>query len=256
MNIFEINQENNKKLLVTFTGEFYQPGRIYFKVFNKKSLLNIFQKLRCILFNPKNNEWIWLYDYEAQKLQFEKSYYQIPKEHRPIIIGYFRFRGDDLMILDVRSLTRLLYAVEFFGKRINPHIAKATHLRLVNKLFSETENNQHLNQSFDLLFDQEISQPNHKEINNTIYNIFQEYPDEEEQIQALSNYIDTISNDILPEIEELLIDYYTDGIDQLNFCLQTRQIYALEHWKGNTEFSYANLITEIMNKTLDDDELE
>lgn len=256
MHLLENNQEDSQKLIATVTGELYQPGRIYYKVFNKKSLLKILQKLNCIQFNSEENIWGWMYNYEAKKLRFKISYYQIPKEYRPIILGYLSFRGEDLMLLEVRSLTRLVHAVEFFGKRINPHIAKATHLRLVNKLFNNTEDNRKIHRSFDFLFDRELSQPSYEERLKQIKIIAEKYSDMEEKIEALSEYLKQIANDKLPEIEELAIDYYTDGIEGLKFNLHIRQIQVLEHFNGNTEFNYLDILTEMLSEELDYDELQ
>ncbi len=46
----------------------------------------------------------------------------------------------------------------------------------------------------------------------------------------------------LPEVERFPANYYEDGIDLLHATLQTRQRLAFEHWKGNTGFSFGDIV--------------
>lgn len=124
--------------LYTSTGELFQLVRIYYQVFNQATVLGVFKKLRCIDFDSTQNRWVWLFEHEAKKVRLRRSYSQLPKEIRPVVIGSFTFRGEDQMLLDVRSVERATQAIEFFDKRINRHAAKVTNLRVVNKLFEAT----------------------------------------------------------------------------------------------------------------------
>ncbi|MBV8885083.1 MAG: hypothetical protein JO235_13955 [Chroococcidiopsidaceae cyanobacterium CP_BM_RX_35] len=127
-------------LLSTRTGEPYQPARVYYQVSNQKTVIGAFQKLRCMDFDRERNRRVWLYEHEAaKKLRFTKPHNQIPKQFRPVIIGDFTFRGEEQMLLDLRSLERVIKAIDFFAKRINHRVAKATHVRVVNRYFSSQE---------------------------------------------------------------------------------------------------------------------
>jgi hypothetical protein len=46
----------------------------------------------------------------------------------------------------------------------------------------------------------------------------------------------------IPEVERFPSNYYEDGIDHLHVTLQIRQRLAFEHWKGNTGFSFEDIV--------------
>ena len=54
-------------------------------------------------------------------------------------MGEFFWRGDQELLLEVRSFDRAIKALEFFEKRINPRVALATKLRVVNRFFAAEE---------------------------------------------------------------------------------------------------------------------
>jgi hypothetical protein len=141
--------------LYTSTGELFQLVRVYYQVFNQVTVLGVFKKLRCIQFDSTRNRWVWLFEHEAKKIQLGKPYSQLPKEIRPVVIGYFTFRGEDQMLLDVRSVERSTQAIEFFDKRINRRAAQVINLRIVNKLFEPTRETiqEVIKQSPDRFFD-------------------------------------------------------------------------------------------------------
>ena len=73
-------------LSVTMTGEPYQPARLYYQVQQKNAVLGRFKRLRCLDFDETRNRWVWLYTEEAKNLKFSKSYREIPKQYRPIVL--------------------------------------------------------------------------------------------------------------------------------------------------------------------------
>ncbi len=66
--------DEDKILLTNLTGEPYQIARVYYQIFNRKTVIGAFNKLRCIKFDPPGNRWVWLYEAEAKKLRFDNSY--------------------------------------------------------------------------------------------------------------------------------------------------------------------------------------
>jgi hypothetical protein len=58
-------------------------------------------------FDPQRDRWVWLFEAEAKKLRFQKTHNQLSKSVRPLVIGAFTFRGENQMLLDVRSCDRL-----------------------------------------------------------------------------------------------------------------------------------------------------
>src|SRR5437016_297403 len=116
----QVPKTADKVLLSTVTGEPFQPARIYYEVFDRKGLLNAFHKLRCMEHDPSNQRWVWLYTHEAHSLVFTRKRKDLPKEVHPIVIGAFRSREGDQILLDLRSFDRVVLALRFFHQRI-PH---------------------------------------------------------------------------------------------------------------------------------------
>jgi hypothetical protein len=234
--------------LFTTTGELYQLGRVYYQVFNQATVLGVFKKLRCMEFDGTKNRWVWLFEDEAKKIRLGKPHSKLPKEIRPVVIGSFTFRGEDQMLLDVRSLERVTQAIEFFDKRINRRAAQVTNLRIVNKLFEATQEKaqQLLQQSPDSFFDcDNISRPA-DEFMASLEQFKKEENIEIRRQKALA-WIEQQAKAPRAEVEEMPTHFYEDGIEQLKRSLQLRQLELLEHWKGNSDANMLNIIQKIVN---------
>ncbi|MEL4896885.1 hypothetical protein [Crocosphaera sp. Alani8] len=235
-------------LITNITGEPYQPARLYYYVTNKKTVLGVFNKLKCTEYYEKSDHWYWFYKEEAQKIRFQQSYNKIPKENRPIPLGYFRFMSDNLMILEVRSFQRVIEAVKFFNTRINWRAAEPVRLGIVNKLFgcSPDETPQPPN-SFAEFFDQDdvvVYTP--EDLEEEIQDIIAQHETEEEQNKAISAHMEEKSKHPLPETEEIAVSIHDEGLSILEMALRMKHIEAWEHWQGNKDFTQYNLIQSMM----------
>jgi hypothetical protein len=248
-----------KKLVVTKTGEPHQPVRIYYQVYNRKTLMGVFKKLRCMIFNAAEQSWMWSYEQEAKKLRFDIAYNAIAKADRPILLGTFSFPTDDQMLLDLRSIDRALYALEFFGKRVNHRVAEATRLRVVNRFFSAEEL---LDRPFQAICDgffnrKDVKVPNPNELEAKLQEINATYSDSEEKDAAVMTFLEENARQPLSEVEELPIHFQEEGVEPLAMALKMRQIEAFEHWQGNTQFSQFDIIQSMMAlDEFEDDEVE
>lgn len=237
-----------KQLVTVKTGEPYQPVRIYYQIFKnkKKTVLSALQKLKCMEYEPERDRWNWLFEAEAKKLRFERPYSSLSPADKPLILGYFTFRGDDQMLLDLRSQDRAIHALDFFDKRINRYAANPTHMRLVNRFFSAEEMpNREIHPSLDPFFDRDDIPCLAREMEQAFDRIAAEYADDPEaKQQATSDYISQNMDRPHPEIEELLI--YPDKIDRtsLPMTLQMRRVEAFEHWRGNFTFRSTDLVKQ------------
>ena len=248
-----------KTLVTTSTGEPYQPARIYYQVFNRKTVIGALNKLRCISYDRASDLWEWGYEFESQKLRFEKSYHNIPKERRPILIGRFHFKSDDLLILDVRSLDRITKALEFFDKRINRRAAIATHIAIVNKLFALEElPNRELYSDHDTFFEREevkLRAQQEAEELKQIQAELADVEDEEAKMSVLNEYLEKVAHEELPEIEELPVHYEEqEGFLQLAMTLAFRCRVAEEHWEGNTKYGLIDAIESFVEFTSEDED--
>ena len=235
-------------LLTTMTGESYQPVRIYYQVGQKNAVLGRFKRLRCVDSDREKNRWAWLYSEEAKGIEFQKSYKDIPKQYRPIVLGYFSFNGDKELRLDVRSFERAIEAISFFDRKINRRLAKLTSLKVVNKLFPATLDKAELSEHHATFFEQRQA-INHRDELEKLEEIAANYATEEEQQEVAFSYLEKHMKQVLPEVEELDTHFYEDGIESIAMCLRVRYIEAMEHWKGNKNFSQFDIMNTLLQNS-------
>jgi len=233
--------------LYTSTGELFQLVRVYYRVFSQATVLGVFKKLRCIEFDRTQNRWVWLFEHKAKKLRLGKPYSELPKEIRPVVIGYFTFRGEDQMLLDVRSVERSTHAIEFFDKRINRRAAQVTNLRIVNKLFEPTQEKiqEVIKQSPDRFFDcDNITRS--AEVLMAGFEQLKKEEDIEIRRQKAFAWIEQQARLPLSEVEEIQTHFYENGIEggiePLKIALKLRQLELIERWNGNRDANILNII--------------
>jgi hypothetical protein len=237
----------DKPILATITGEYFQPVRLHYRVFDHEGLLRAFQKLRCLDYDAKQQRCVWLYEHEAKSLRFKQSYAQIPKHLHPLIIGSFFLRTKDTLLLDLRSCERATLAIPFFDKHVPRSVAKVTEAAVVNKLFSATENEK---LTPDSLFDHQGStfcDPNAAV--QRVRELTAHAQDPQEKLEIALEDMQSRAKQPLPEIERFPMHYYEEGIQGFATALQIRQMVALQHWLGNSEYTVFDVI-QSMQKSM------
>jgi len=200
---------DDRILQTTLTGEVAQPIRLYYHLVDKKRVVRSFKHLHCMDFDRANNRWVWLYSRESKVLNFKQSYSSVPKDAHPIVIGSFIFRrGDELLLLDLRSFDRAIEAIPFFDKYIGRTAAKITHAAVVNRLFDAKEL---FPPNLDVFFGNDAM-------------------------------METDTGKSMPKVEKFPVHFYEDGIDSIKATLRMRQMLAFEHWKGNTDYTLFDVI--------------
>ena len=234
-----------KTILATMTGEYFQPVRLHYRVFDRTGLLRAFQKLRCVDKDPTQERRVWLYDHEARNLPFKQSYSQIPKHLRPIIIGSFYQRGEDRLVLDLRSCERATLAIPFFDRHIPRGAAKVTEAEVVNRLFPVED----AKLAPDAIFDRQQSAARDPEAAlRAVAELTAQAQDPVEKLLIASEYMDAQAKQPLPEVERLPVHYYEEGMQTFTTTLTIRQVVAYQHWLGNTKYSMYDVIQEIVQR--------
>jgi hypothetical protein len=233
-----------KTLLATVTDEHFQPVRLHYQVLDQAGLLRAFRKLRCIDHDPGRGRWVWLYEYEAKKLQFRKSYAQLPKQLHPIVIGSFFLRDKDRLLLDLRSFERALLAIPFFDKHIPRSVARVADAEVVNRLFSAAGNEQ---LTPDRLFDHQPSTVRDPDAEvRRLLDLVAGIEDPQEKFRIMTEDMNARAKEPLPEIERLPIHFYQEGIHGFQLGLRMRQIVALQHWLGNPGYTLFDALREVV----------
>jgi hypothetical protein len=237
----------DKQLLTTLTGEHFQPVRLHYRVLNLQGLLRGFNNLRCLDHDPSKQRWVWLYEHEARKLEFQQSYAQIPKQLRPIVIGSFYLGDHDRLLLALRSCERALAAISFFDKHIPRSAARVTEAEIVNRLIAVDEMGDPTPES---IFDQQSSTFTDPDAEvRRIKELVAPIHEPEEKLRVALEDMQTRSKRPLPPTERFPIYYYNEGLDSFFAALKMRQIVALQHWLGNTEYSLHDVI-QLMQKPM------
>ena len=82
----------DRPLLVTTTGEPFQPARLHYAVRDHRRLESCLRELECVGFDKGRNRWVWHFDAEASSLKFKRSWKDVSK-HGPVVLGYFYIRA-------------------------------------------------------------------------------------------------------------------------------------------------------------------
>ena len=235
--------DSGKQLLMTMTGEMHQPVRLYYEVPDQAAVLKTFTKLRCLDDDQDNHRWVWLYQGEAKKLKFHKSYSAIPRQMRPIILGVCRFPSAQDMTIDVRSCERATQAVVFFDRYLPRSIARVTHVAIVNRLFPITAEG--LPDLEGLFAPDQGTAIDGEAILRSMAASLQTIQDPQQRLDRAFTLMAHQSHELLPEVEKLPVHFYTDGIRSCEMALCLRQIVAFEHWRGNTACTLGEVIQKV-----------
>jgi len=142
---------DGRTLTTTLTGEPFQPARVHYDLLDENELRASFSRLQCVRFDAARDRWVWLYDNEAEGLEFKIPRTALPPNKQPVILGSILVRSPR-MLVDVRSFDRAVKAIVFLDRHIGRSTAKATHVSLVNRLFDASEG-VHLMRTFERFFE-------------------------------------------------------------------------------------------------------
>jgi hypothetical protein len=234
----------DKPLMATTTGEPLQLARIYYTVVDRKALLRKFNQLSCVYLDSAGGRWVWEYSGEAVRLQFQTSRNALPPQSRNVVLGSFYFKQGDELVLDVRSFDRVTKAIVFFDQRISAAILRVNEVGVVNRLFSKPED---VPASWDVYFNRpDVIRRDPEAMMQKVAQLKEPGADTEQlRMQLLSEMIEDAKS-VQPEIERFPANYYEGGIEQLEMALRLRFMQTWEHWKGNKNYSFNDLMKKIL----------
>ena len=234
-------RENHKQLAFTSTGEIFQPIRLHYEVIETEKLPIEFSKLQCMDYDHQQERWVWLYTAEAARLLFKNQ----PNEKDPIVIGEFILKGDNEIILNLRSFERAIEALVFFDRYIPRTTARVTHITIINKLFHIEEATSIA--KLDKIFERsDITIRNPEVITEKLLGIAEKTDNQVERLKAVGQFIEELSSQAQPEIEKFPANYYEDGIDSVRFSLNSSKYVAIQHWKGNKDYTTRDSIRDMI----------
>ncbi|WP_287563658.1 hypothetical protein [Desulfobacter sp.] len=237
-------ENDGRSLLTTMTKEIYMLARLHYDLLNPEKISRVFLKLRCMKHDPVRDRWVWLYEAEAKKLKFKGTYKDIPIERRPIVLGAFFFRNKGEMILDLNSFDRAIKAVVFFDKYLPRKAAKVKDISILNKFHDGSKGFVPKHQDFfdkglDAVIDPDGLIEDLRRATSTI-------EDPIEKANAAYPLMMEGFQKSISEVERMPIHFYEDGISSLKGRLSLREIIAMQHWQGNSDYSLNNVFEQIL----------
>jgi len=125
-------------------------------------------------------------------------------------------------------------------------VAKLTYITVLNRVFNFFDGNLPKHEDY---FDQEsivIQEP--ERMLNEIEDSTSSMKNPMEKLKTALTILENICKQALPEVERFPIHFYEDGISALDGRLVLRETVALQHWKGNKDYSSYDLIQETIPK--------
>jgi hypothetical protein len=227
---------DSSALLMTMTNEFFQPARIYYDVYDQVALQNIFLDLECMDYDDQKKRWVWNYTDEAKKIQFKRSWSEIPKESHPLVIGSLYAPKESQLYIDVNSFERVPAAIRFFGDRINQKIAEVTHMQLYNKISRIRDGIPDHHKLFEKIL-------SHRPDPDAEIHAFIAEAKKSGNLEKSKHKLDTI------ETMKIYYDigYEEDCLETLLIGLRMRTAIAIEHDRGNTDFTFSDFFNKVLN---------
>ena len=240
----ENEKAGNKTLVTTMTQEPYMLARIHYDLFDGLKIQDVFSSLNCMAYDRIKDRWVWLYEAEARKIKFKASYYDIPKERRPIILGSFYSMYEEEMYLDVNSFERAEKAILFFDRYLKRTVAKVSDITVLNKIFDHYDGN--LPNHADYFEKRPIVANDPEKLMKRLKNEMASIKNPLEKLHASLAVMETENRKALAEVEKFPTHFYTNGIKGLRGSLAARETIAMEHWKGNKDYSFYDLFKKII----------
>jgi hypothetical protein len=245
------NLSNQRPLMATMTGEPFQPVRLYYRIPSSRAVLKKLDKLDCMVEEPAEDCWQWLFHGEASSLRFARSGYDdVPKERRPIVIGRIRFPTSSSMTLQTNSFERAVQGAKFFGSRLGRGVV-ALRCRVVNRCFTGGEGSsdelmEHLDRNVTVIDPRAAEAQFQKDFKGV------RSMDDAERAAGERLERDLKSGKDVPLVEDfpLTPEEETPDFRHLATTLQFRCVRAVEHWRGNTHLTLTAIIMRAVEEAM------
>jgi hypothetical protein len=225
--------ENERILLVTHTGEPFQPVRLYWSMPTRAVVTRVFSRLRCVVEEPGARSWLWLYQDEAAAMTLPRPYTELPRELHPIHVGRFRMPQKDRLVMELRSFDRAIEAAKLFAPLFGPNVV-LRRARVINRWFEGHETAAGLD-VLDRLLDQNVVVRDPREAEEAFERALAGARTQEEKMRAIERYSMERRKKDVPLVEDfpLCPEEETPDFRDLTVTLRLRQLRASEHWNGN-----------------------
>lgn len=156
------------------------------------------------------------------------------------------------MIIDVRSIERASKILEFIHHHIPRKIAEVTHAAIYNQLITADSPEGAMLVDFSEIFNEKnITLIDPDKTMAEMEEIAALYEDKREALVVATEKTLENSRKPLPKVEKFPL-YLYDEVDELfhfeSMC-QMRQVIAMHHFNGNTDFTFYDIVQKLFPET-------
>lgn len=246
------DRKYDSALAHTVTGEVTQLVRLYYRVPDRRVMARALEDLRCVSIDPPRRRWVWLYQAEAKRIHFSRSYSALPKDVHSLVIGTWRLGSEGEMCLDLRSIERANAAIPFFDKHIDSSVAEITDAAVVNRVFASCDL-KGTDADFESAFSQDsITVLDPEDLLREMQPL-ETTNEPMKRIQTAFEFLGRVTERPFPSCERFPVHYYEDGLAGFSLALRVRQRVAIEHWMGNESFTAGDVVNEVCASIPDGD---
>lgn len=225
---------SDRKLIITSTGEPYQPVRLTYSIPGKAFVTNIFSLLDCME-ERENGQWRWYFVAEAEDVKLGPYSQDRLEDVESVVIGFVRFPKKSTMVIEVRSVLRAIAAAKFFGPILGPKVV-ARRARIVNRYFESNESPGNVAE-LDKHLDQNVTVVDPRVAEAKLDEYLAGAKTEAQAKRAYERYYEERRQERgdVPLVEDfpLAPREETPDFKHLTMMLQLRVFRAHEHWNGN-----------------------
>lgn len=225
---------SDRKLIITSTGEPYQPVRLTYSIPGKAFVTNIFSQLDCMQ-ERENGQWHWYFGAEAEDLELGAYSRERLEDDESVVIGFIRFPKKSTMTIEVRSVLRAIAAAKFFGPILGPKVV-ARRARIVNRYFDGSELTGNVAE-LDKHLDQNVTVVDPRIAEAKLNEYLAGAKTAEQSKRAYERYYEERRQERrdVPLVEDFPLApcEETPDFKHLTITLELRMFRAHEHWNGN-----------------------
>ncbi len=221
-----------RTLLVTTTGEPYQPVRLKWAVPSKPFCVSRLEQLECVGVDAETKALtLWLTG-ETKDLELGPEAFGPPTDGRLVVLGIFKFPDVKTMVLEVRSIPRAVELARLVRRTLGSKVA-LTRVRVINRWFEASEAADGLTK-LDKCLDQNVTVVRWEDSADAFDTFLEKGKTVEERHALFAEWQDSRRHVDVPPVEDFPChpDEETEEMRDLEATLNFRMLRCSRTWNG------------------------
>lgn len=221
-----------RRLLMTTTGEPYQPVRITYAIPGRGYVCARLRKLACMEEDRAARSFVIWLDAEARELDLGTPEAHIEAFNQRVVLGVIRFPKSRAMTMQVRSSQRAIELAKLMRGVLGPRV-DAVRMRVVNRWFAAEELTGELDE-LDRVLDQNVTVIRPEELERAMEAALASATTPADKRRALEEFHASRANEDVPLVEDFPLhpEEETEDMSDVKNVLNFRFLRAGRRWKG------------------------